>query len=69
MKLQVHHIKFNSKYGTPEELEFSTPECAIKYFNNKGYGMHNWDITVMLDFGVETKISLDTFNDLTDYWE
>ncbi len=52
-------------------LSFITPADAIKYFTSKGYGMHNWSITVQFDDIYESisSISLLVFNYITDNWE
>ena len=59
---------FSFQYQTEESLEFNTPEDAIKFFNSKGWGMHNFVIRVKLDYNLSFEIDLEEFNTLTDHW-
>ena len=63
-------VKYEFKYRNypdeefTEELEFGSAKEAIEYFNEKGYGMENWTIIICLQYGIESTISLNTFNKL-----
>jgi hypothetical protein len=55
-------------------LSYNTPDEAVKDFNKKGYGMHNWIIRVVfsnsdMNGNTSCTINLVMFNYLTDNWK
>ena len=64
--MKIDYFTFQYKEETP--LNFSSPDKAIKYFNVKGWGMHNWSINITFTNGKSTPIKLLMFNYLTDNW-
>jgi hypothetical protein len=62
---QILSFKFEYR---GEVLDFTTPQNAVQYFNHKGYGMWNWQISAEYEPMTFTPIALRTFNYFTDVW-
>lgn len=77
MSKNIYNIagfKFTWKKDNKDSLQFNTPKEAINFFTSKGYGIHNWNIEIILQNTSNLMISrtpatLHMFNYLTDNWD
>jgi hypothetical protein len=67
MKIVRFYFTYRDEDGNP--LSYNTPDEAIKDFNKRGYGMHNFTIMVLFDNESHAYIPLSMFNYLTDNWK
>ncbi len=60
---------YSFQYKDEESLEFATAKEAIKFFNQRGWGMHNWVIrytSIIVGSRHTIQLTLPEFNIATD---